>query len=552
MPWKNIHYARKAKKLAAARAEMDEKKELEEDERLKKKERFLLKDFNGVVKAGEMMLVVGRPGSGCTTFLKALAGLHDGYAGVDGDIYYGDMTGDKALKPYKTDVIFNPEEDIFDPNLTVGRTLDFALRMNTPAPGARMPNEEGGDAMTDVEYREKMKKDLTEVLGLSHTLDTKVGDQYVRGVSGGEKKRVSIAEVLTSGASVQMWDNATRGLDADTALRYTRIIRALTDVQRNASVVSLYQAGNGIYDQFDKVTVIAEGQLIYYGPRTEARGYFEDMGFVHPGGGNTADFLTSVTALNERQVKDGADVPDNATDLARVYANSEIARRMKAELDEHLGSEALHSDTVQAQEEIQRQKDKRAIKRLPQRANFATQVKAALIRDYQQRWGDQWTFWARQFTTTLQALLAGSTFYMVSDNTGGLFTRGGVIFLTILNPSLISLAETTAAFSGRAVTSKHKAFSMYRPSAVYIAQTIGDLPIFFLQIALYTIIIYFMTGLKRDPGLYFTYLLITYVTTLCTTAFFRFIGYSFGTFENASKVSGFMFSVIVTYAGAYF
>jgi ABC-type multidrug transport system permease subunit len=225
---------------------------------------------------------------------------------------------------------------------------------------------------------------------------------------------------------------------------------------------------------------------------------------------------------------------------------------MKAELDEHLGSEALHSDTVQAQEEIQRQKDKRAIKRLPQRANFATQVKAALIRDYQQRWGDQWTFWARQFTTTLQALLAGSTFYMVSDNTGGLFTRGGVIFLTILNPSLISLAETTAAFSGRAVTSKHKAFSMYRPSAVYIAQTIGDLPIFFLQIALYTIIIYFMAGLKRDPGLYFTYLLITYVTTLCTTAFFRFIGYSFGTFENASKVSGFMFSVIVTYAGTYF
>ena len=246
MPWKNIHYARKAKKLAAARAELDEKTELEEDERLKKKERFLLKDFNGVVKAGEMMLVVGRPGSGCTTFLKALAGLHDGYAGVDGDIYYGDMTGDKALKPYKTDVIFNPEEDIFDPNLTVGRTLDFALRMNTPAPGARMPNEEGGDAMTDVEYRDKMKKDLTDVLGLSHTLDTKVGDQYVRGVSGGEKKRVSIAEVLTSGASVQMWDNATRGLDADTALRYTRVIRALTDIQRNASVVSLYQAGNGI------------------------------------------------------------------------------------------------------------------------------------------------------------------------------------------------------------------------------------------------------------------------------------------------------------------
>lgn len=159
------------------------------------------------------------------------------------------------------------------------------------------------------------------------------------------------------------------------------------------------------------------------------------------------------------------------------------------------------------------------------------------------------TLWARQATTLIQALLAGSTFYMASETTGGLFTRGGIVFLTILYPSLISLAETTAAFSGRAVMSKHKAFSMYRPSAVYIAQTIGDLPIFFIQIVIYTVIIYFMTGLKRDPGLYFTYLLFTYITTLCTTAFFRFIGYSFGTFQNASKVSGFMFSVLVTYAG---
>jgi ABC-type multidrug transport system ATPase subunit len=240
------------------------------------------------------------------------------------------------------------------------------------------------------EYRAKIKADLLGVLGLEHTHDTKVGDQYVRGVSGGEKKRVSIAEVLTSGASVQMWDNATRGLDADTALRYARIIRALTDVQRNASVVSLYQAGNGIYDLFDKVTVIAEGQVIYYGPRSEARAYFEDMGFVHPDGGNTADFLTSVTALNEREVKEGASVPNSAAELAEAYAASPIAKRMREELDEHIGSEAVRADSDAAREELQRQKGRWAPKGRPERVSFATQVRAALVRDYQQRWGDQW------------------------------------------------------------------------------------------------------------------------------------------------------------------
>lgn len=79
-----------------------------------------------------------------------------------------------------------------------------------------------------------------------------------------------------------------------------------------------------------------------------------------------------------------------------------------------------------------------------------------------------------------------------------------------------------------------------------IAQSIGDLPIFFIQIVIFTLIIYFMVGLKTDAGLYFAFLLFTYVTTLCTTAFFRFIGYSFGTFNNASKVSGLMFSILVT------
>lgn len=159
------------------------------------------------------------------------------------------------------------------------------------------------------------------------------------------------------------------------------------------------------------------------------------------------------------------------------------------------------------------------------------------------------TLWARQATTLIQALTVGSTFYMIADDTNGLFTRGGTVFLAILYPSLISLSETTAAFSGRAVMSKHKAFSMYRPSAVYIAQTLGDLPIFFVQIVIFTLIIYWMAGLKREAGNYFIFFLFTYLTTLTTTAFFRFIGYSFGTFQNASKVSGFMFSVIVTYAG---
>jgi ATP-binding cassette subfamily G (WHITE) protein 2 (SNQ2) len=251
---------------------------------------------------------------------------------------------------------------------------------------------------------------------------------------GGEKKRVSIAEVLTSKASIQLWDNATRGLDADTALKFNKVLRTLADVEHNTSVVSLYQAGNGIYDLYDKVTVIAEGRVIYYGPRSEARGYFEDLGFVHPDGGNTADFLTSVTAVNERQIKDGhqGPVPTSAADFLDAYQKSDIAARMRDDLEAHLRDETRKAETEKTQEAIQHQKSKYAPNKRAEKVDFVTQVRAALIRDYQQRWGDQWTFWARQATTFIQAFLTGSLFYAIPASTGGLFLRGGTIFLTLL------------------------------------------------------------------------------------------------------------------------
>lgn len=86
---------------------------------------------------------------------------------------------------------------------------------------------------------------LLKMLNISHTENTLVGNEFVRGVSGGERKRVSIAEMLVSRACVLAWDNASRGLDASTALDYAKSIRLLTNIGQTVSLVSLYQAGEG-------------------------------------------------------------------------------------------------------------------------------------------------------------------------------------------------------------------------------------------------------------------------------------------------------------------
>lgn len=142
-------------------------------------ERYILKDLEGMLRPGEMMLVVGRPGSGCSTLLKSLAGMTDAYAGVEGEVMYGTLSAkDRKFKPYKSLVCFVSEEDDHDPNLTVGRTMDFATR-NEMISRERRPAQ-----AEDEEYRVKTKMDLLNTFRIGHTHDTKVGNQYVRGVSG--------------------------------------------------------------------------------------------------------------------------------------------------------------------------------------------------------------------------------------------------------------------------------------------------------------------------------------------------------------------------------
>ena len=117
------------------------------------------------------------------------------------------------------------------------------------------------------------------VLGLSHTYNTKVGDDFVRGVSGGERKRVSVAEMMLAGSPFAAWDNSTRGLDSATALKFVDALRVGCDMAGGAAAVAIYQASQSVYDRFDKAAVLYEGRQIYFGPADKARSFFERQGW---------------------------------------------------------------------------------------------------------------------------------------------------------------------------------------------------------------------------------------------------------------------------------
>ncbi|KAK4223152.1 ABC-2 type transporter-domain-containing protein [Podospora fimiseda] len=497
---------------------------------------------HGCVKPGEMLLVLGRPGSGCTTLLNMLANNRGGYQSVTGDVKYGSMDAKDAQR-YRGQIVMNTEEELFFPSLTVGQTMDFATRLKIPA---KLPD----GVKTEEEYRQEVMDFLLESMGISHTRGTKVGNEFVRGVSGGERKRVSIIECLATRGSVFCWDNSTRGLDASSALDYCKALRAMTDVLGLATIVTLYQAGNGIYNQFDKVLVLDAGKEVFYGPMNEARPFMERLGFVCRDGSNVADYLTGVTVPTERLIASGYEksFPRNAESLRQEYERSPIYTKMVAEYGYPETSEAQER-TKLFQEAVAAERNPRLSKDSPFTVSFPQQVLACIKRQYQILWGDKATLAIKQGSTLAQALISGSLFYNAPADSSGLFLKGGALFFALLHNSLMSMSEVTDSFRGRPVLAKHKQFAYFHPAAFCIAQVAADIPVILLQVSIFAIVQYFMVGLKMDAAAWWTYWVLVVATTMCMTALFRMVGAAFPNFDAASKVSGFFVKVLTMYTG---
>ncbi|KAJ9144065.1 ABC-2 type transporter [Pleurostoma richardsiae] len=502
----------------------------------------ILDNTHGCVKPGEMLLVLGRPGSGCTTLLSVLANRRRGYSSVEGDVFYGSMNPTEA-KQYRGQIVMNTEEELFFPTLTVGQTMDFATRLKIPY---KLP-----DGITDKEQlKEENLEFLLESMSIEHTHGTKVGNEFVRGVSGGERKRVSIIECMASRGSIFCWDNSTRGLDASTALEWTKAIRAMTDVLGLSTVVTLYQAGNGIYNLFDKVLVLDGGKEVFYGPRTEARPFMENLGFVCRDGANVADFLTGVTVPTERKIRPECErtFPRTAQALLDEYEKTDIYTRMIAEYS-YPSTQEAEENTKAFSQTVSTEKYHRLPSSSPFTVSFTTQVKACIVRQYRILWGDQATFLIKQVSTIAQALIAGSLFYDAPNNSGGLFSKSGALFFALLYNSLISMSEVTDSFRGRPVLIKHKTFAYFHPAAFCISQITADIPVILFQVSTFSLVLYFMVGLTASAGAFFTFWVVLMATTMCMTAMFRAIGAAFATFDAASKVSGLLISATIMYSG---
>ncbi|KAJ7479046.1 ABC-2 type transporter-domain-containing protein [Mycena latifolia] len=497
----------------------------------------ILRDFDGIVKPGELLVVLGRPGSyigGCSTFLKTIAGF---YVDSAADIQYQGIPKEIMHKDFRGEVIYNAETDVHFPHLTVGQTLTFAAK-------ARVPRVRIGNVPRDM-YAVHLRDLVMAIFGLSHTLNTKVGNDFVRGVSGGERKRVSIAETTLSGSPLQCWDNSTRGLDSATALDFIKTLRLSTQVTGSTCLVAIYQL-------FDKAIVLYEGRQIYFGPTESAREFWTSRGFVCPPRQTTGDFLTSLTNPAERIIAEGIEnrVPRTADDFARVWRESAEYQTLLKDIEAYnaeypLGGEALNKFRTSRQ----LQQSESISAKSPYTLSVRRQITLCMERGFQRLQNDLTNFYTTVLGTFFLTLIISSVFYNLHDSTSSFNSRGSLLFFAVLINAFSSSLEIFTLYAQRPIVEKHTAYALYHPFAEAVSSMICDLPAKLLTATVVNLTIYFMTNLRREPGAFFIFYLFSFTCTLAMSMIFRTIASTLRSLVQALTPAAVLSLGLVMYTG---
>ena len=199
------------------------------------------------------------------------------------------------------------------------------------------------------------------------------------------------------------------------------------------------------------------------------------------------------------------------------YKASAIYSHMTAEYD--YPTSAIAQERTEAfKESVAFEKTTHQPKKSPFTTGFGTQVLACTRRQYQILWGEKSTFLIKQILSLVMALIAGSCFYNAPQTSAGLFTKGGAVFFSLLYNTIVAMSEVTESFKGRPVLIKHKAFAFYHPAAFCLAQITADFPVLLFQCTIFSVVLYWMVGLKATAAAFFTFWIILFTTTLVSSS----------------------------------
>ncbi|KAG0454350.1 hypothetical protein HPP92_025654 [Vanilla planifolia] len=461
------------------------------------KEKTILNGVTGMVCPGEMLAMLGPSGSGKTTLLTALGGrLH--VKSLSGKVTYNGQPFSAAVRRRTG---FVSQDDVLYPHLTVMETLVFTALLRLPGTLSRAE-------------RAQQARLVVSELGLDRVANSQVGGARVRGISGGEKRRVSIGQEMLLNPSLLLLDEPTSGLDSTTAQRIVGTLRRLAADGRRAVVVTIHQPSSRLYHMFDKVILLSEGCPIYHGSAADAIAYFAALGFSTPTAVNPAELLLDLANGIAPDSKHGTEFNfgdgggerrEVREQLLSAYDRN-IAARLKAEL--YNTDNKLCSFNREA-----RINGRRTEASIEQWSNtWFEQFYVLLRRSLKERRHEAFNK-LRIFQVLSVATLGGLLWWQTPPT--HLQDRTALIFFFSVFWGFFPLYNAVFTFpQERPMLRKERASGMYRLSSYFMARTAGDLPMELALPTAFTFIFYWMGGLDPRPAPFLLSLLIVLYSVL--------------------------------------
>ncbi|KAK4252850.1 hypothetical protein QN277_010993 [Acacia crassicarpa] len=517
----------------------------------------ILKDVSGIVKPRRMTLLLGPPSSGKTTLLLALSGKLDPSLKTSGRVTYNGHEM-KEFVPQRT-AAYISQHDVHIGEMTVRETLAFSARFQ--GVGSRY------DLLAELSRREKeenikpdpdidvyMKAAATEgqeanvvteytlkVLGLDICADTMVGDEMLRGISGGQRKRVTTGEMLVGPAKALFMDEISTGLDSSTTYQIVNSLRQLVHILNGTAVISLLQPAPETYELFDDIILISEGQIVYQGPREYVLDFFESMGFRCPERKGVADFLQEVTSRKDQeQYWVRRDEPYSfVTDaqFAEALQSFHVGRRIGDELAVPFDKSKNHPAALTTKKFGVNKKELL-------KANFA--------REYLLMKRNSFVYIFKLTQLTIMAFISMTLFFRTNMHRdtvtdGGVYT--GALFFTLMMTMFNGMAEISMTIAKLPVFYKQRDLLFYPSWAYAIPSWILKIPITFLEVAVWTFLTYYVIGFDPNVGRLFKQYLLLLLISQMASGLFRSIAALGRNMIVANTFGSFALLILITLGG---
>eukprot|EP00731_Ephydatia_muelleri_P018504 Em0011g544a len=464
----------------------------------KKQRKVVLNDVSGVLPSG-LNAIMGPTGSGKTTLLDILAGRRS-LKTIQGAVLVNGVQQPPNFRLVSGYVV---QDDVIMGTLTVRENLNFSAALRLPS------------SMSYRERKQRVEKVILE-LGLTACADTKIGTEFLRGVSGGERKRTNIGMELIIEPQVLFLDEPTTGLDARTAASVVQLLKSLTRSNNRIVVMSIHQPRYSIYKLFDTITLLSQGSTVYHGPAEfKAVQYFTRAGFHCDQHENAADFFLDVISQCEHSTLTtgvAAATFDakkteigKSIDLVDVYEQSEERR----ETAEQLSSIVRHS------------RDKRGHHGpIPAYATtFLWQLLVVTHRSGVDLLRNPATSLFQLLSRIILALLVGTIYYQLDDSKLGFQNRIGAFFFIITSNAFVNMSAVDLFIKQRAIFLHENASGYYRVSSFFIAKVVTDLiAARIIPLIVYCTIAYFMIGLEVEVKTFFIFLLTVCLASIASSS----------------------------------